>query len=166
MQRRIYRFYASRLAWYFKDPDDQLFMPSIALDVAFGLRNQGLAADVIADRVQAVLEELGITALAERPPLRLSGGEKRAAALATVLVLQPKLLLLDEPTAFLDPRAKRRLLALLQQRPEAQLLATHDPELARSLTSRVLLLKQGKLLADGPTDQILNDAALLDEAGL
>jgi len=150
----------------FQDPDDQLFMPTIGEDAAFGLRNQGLAPELVERRVEKVLTELGIRALANRPSQRLSGGERRVAALATILVMEPRLLLLDEPTAFLDPRARRRLISLLQQRPEAQLIATHDPELARTLAGRVLLLKQGKLLADGPAEQILADAALLDEAGL
>jgi cobalt/nickel transport system ATP-binding protein len=153
----------------FQNPDDQLFMPTVFEDVAFGPRNYAETTHTggaIAGQVDALLASLGIAHLRDRMSHKLSGGEKRMAALASVLILNPSLLLLDEPSAFLDPRARRRLIGVLGALSPAFILATHDLDLAQDLCARVILLKSGRIRADGPTGRILGDTALLDECGL
>ncbi|MDR1159057.1 MAG: energy-coupling factor ABC transporter ATP-binding protein [Syntrophomonadaceae bacterium] len=149
----------------FQNPDDQLFMPNIYEDAAFGPRNLGCSEEETRERVENVLGQLGILRLAQRSPLKLSGGEKRLAAIATVLTMRPSYMLFDEPTAFLDPRAKRVLVGILSELPQGKLIATHDLAFAEKICSRVLLLRDGKLAAEGGID-VLRDTALLESAGL
>ncbi|MDR2803757.1 MAG: energy-coupling factor ABC transporter ATP-binding protein, partial [Treponema sp.] len=157
-----------KLGLLFQNPDDQLFMPTVYDDVLFGPQNYAAAGETaqIAEKADAVLAELGILPLKERMSHKLSGGEKRMAALASVLVMEPRLLLMDEPSAFLDPRARRRLAAILKTLPQGYLIATHDLNMALDLCSRCIVLSQGRLRADGPTASIINDQKLLDECGL
>ena len=155
----------SRVGMVFQNPDDQLFMPDIYEDVAFGPRNFGCGEAETAGRVNAVLEQLGIKHLERRSPLKLSGGEKRLGAIATVLAMQPEIMLLDEPTAFLDPRSRRGLIAALSELPQSKLIATHDLAFAEAACSRVLLLHNGALAADGGID-IFHDTDRLFTAGL
>jgi len=150
----------------FQNPDDQLFMPSIGEDVAFGLRNLGCPAQEISQRVETCLRKLDIWHLREKTPLKLSGGEKRMAALATVLVMEPRLMIFDEPTAFLDPCARRKLIETLNSLPETQLIATHDLSFAAETCSRVIILKNGSLFADGPASRLLYDSQLMEDCGL
>jgi len=140
----------SRVGLVFQNPDDQLFMPTIAEDVAFGPRNQSLPEPSVQERVTDALASLRISHLADRSPLKLSGGEKRLCALATVLAMRPAFLLLDEPTAFLDPKARRVLAELLTSLPQGKLVATHDLDFAAKTCARYALLEQGKLSAEGP----------------
>lgn len=155
-----------KLGLLFQNPDDQLFMPTVREDVSFGPRNYGRPAAEADSAALAILERLEIAHLKDRMPHKLSGGEKRLAALASVLVLEPRLLLMDEPSAFLDPRARRRLIAVLDTLPQAFIIATHDLDLALRLCPRCLLLSHGRLMADGPSAAILNDRALLEDCGL
>ena len=155
----------SRIGMVFQNPDDQLFMSSIYDDVAFGPRSFGCDEAETSERVNAALSRLGIEHLKGRSPLKLSGGEKRLAAIATVLTMNPDLLLFDEPTAFLDPRARRNLIATLSELPQSKIIATHDLAFADEMCTRVLLLQSGKLIADG-VKCILHDEALLESAGL
>jgi cobalt/nickel transport system ATP-binding protein len=155
-----------KLGLLFQNPDDQLFMPTVREDVSFGPRNYGTPAAEADKAALAILERLEIAHLKDRMPHKLSGGEKRLAALASVLVLEPRLLLMDEPSAFLDPRARRRLIAVLDTLPQAFIIATHDLDLALRLCPRCLLLSHGRLMADGPSAAILNDRALLEDCGL
>ncbi|MEG1523803.1 MAG: ABC transporter ATP-binding protein [Clostridia bacterium] len=150
----------------FQNPDDQLFMPTIYDDVAFGLRNEGLDEVTVRARVMHTLHHLGIEHLADRPPYRLSGGEKRSAAIATVVAMKPGILFFDEPTAFLDAKSKRNLIQLLPSINAGKLIVTHDLDLVEATCSRVLVLQKGRLLRDGPTKSILSDKAFLAEAGL
>ena len=150
----------------FQNPDDQLFMPTIYEDVAFGLQHRGYAPEIIDQKVQQTLRHLHIEHLAQRPPYRLSGGEKRSAAIATVLSMEPHLLLFDEPTAFLDPRSKRNFIHLLRSMSAARIVATHDIDLVSRACNRVLVLKEGKVLADDMPERIFANEQLLDEAGL
>lgn len=150
----------------FQDPDDQLFLPSVREDVAFGPLAHGGDPSEVAERVERVLARLGLAELADRPPHDLSVGQKRAVALATVLVLEPSLLVLDEPSANLDPRAKRQLIALLRELEPALLVASHDMELVLALCDRVLLLDEGRLVADGPARKLLSDEDLMEKHGL
>jgi len=150
----------------FQDPDDQLFMPTVADDVAFGPSNMGLSTSEVASRVAQALDAVGAAHLAQRAPYRLSGGEKRAVALAGVLAMRPDVLVLDEPSAALDPRARRRLIHWLRELPHTRLIASHDLDLVQDVCSRVLVLREGRLVADGTPAAIFADAALLQRCHL
>jgi cobalt/nickel transport system ATP-binding protein len=150
-----------RVGYVFQDADDQLFMPTVHEDVAFGPRNLRLSDTQVQQRVQDALGQVGALHLAARPPWRLSGGEKRAVAIAGVLAMQPEVLLLDEPSAGLDPAARRRLMQVLCSCPQTRVVATHDLDLVLDTCSRVLVLHQGRVQADGPPQAVFADAALL-----
>jgi cobalt/nickel transport system ATP-binding protein len=150
----------------FQDPDDQLFMPTVGEDVAFGPARMDLPPEDVEARVRDALERVGIAHLRERAPFRMSFGEKRLAALAAVLSMSPAILALDEPSANLDPLARRRLIGLLKSFDHTRIIATHDLDLALEVCSRVVVLGSGRVLADGPTEQILRDDALLARASL
>ncbi|MHB9293638.1 cobalt/nickel transport system ATP-binding protein [Hollandina sp. SP2] len=150
----------------FQDPDNQLFMPTLIDDIGFGLRNYGFDEKTIEARITAILAQLGISHLKNRLSHKLSGGEKRLAALAGVLVMEPSLLLLDEPSAFLDPRSRRTLISILAGLPQTMLVATHDLDLAQDLCPRAMLLKEGRVFVEGPTQELLQNHTLLEQAGL
>jgi len=150
----------------FQDPDDQLFMPSVFEDVAFGPMNLGLPAEEIEARVDNALVTVGALALKDRPPYRLSGGEKRAVAIATVLAMRPSLLIMDEPSSNLDPRARRRLIDLLGTFEHTKIIATHDLDMAMDLCDRTIVMSGGTITADGPTREVFGDDALLESSGL
>ncbi|MDR1649986.1 MAG: energy-coupling factor ABC transporter ATP-binding protein [Synergistaceae bacterium] len=145
-----------RVGMVFQNPDDQLFMPTVYEDVAFGPRNCGMPEDQMEGRADEVLRRLGIFHLKNRMSHRLSGGEKRLAALAGVLVMNPSILLMDEPFSFLDPRSQRRLREILESLPQSMLIATHDLETAKKFCRRAILLKTGYLTADGPIENVLD----------
>jgi cobalt/nickel transport system ATP-binding protein len=155
-----------RAGMVFQNPDDQLFMPTVYEDIAFGLRNSGLSEEETGRRVTEIAGQLGIGALLEKSPSHLSGGEKRTVALAGVFVMQPSVLLADEPSSFLDPRARRSLIALLRSLRITLVVATHDLDLALSVCPRTVLLKNGSIAADGVTADILRNEELLLECGL
>jgi cobalt/nickel transport system ATP-binding protein len=150
----------------FQNPEDQLFMPSIYEDLVFGPRNLGLSEEHAARRAADALALLSIAHLRDRSPLRLSGGEKRLAAIATVLTMRPAVMLFDEPTAFLDPRARRGLIAALKPLPHTKIIATHDLPFAADVCDRALVLKDGALRAEGKPATLFADAALMEECGL
>ena len=150
----------------FQDPDDQLFMPTVAEDVAFGPLNLSLPVAEVERRVNEALQRVGALALRERPPYRLSGGEKRAVAIATVLAMEPAMLVLDEPSSNLDPGARRRLIRLLAGFEQTRFIATHDLDLALDLCKRTIVLREGRIVADGPSVEIFTDAALLAASSL
>lgn len=151
-----------RVGLVFQNPDDQLFMPLIRDDVAFGPRNYGLDETEVAKRVDSALTALGISHLKDRSSARLSGGEKRTAAIATILAMEPSIVLLDEPTAFLDPKARRTLAAQLNNLPQTKLIATHDLDFAEKTCKRAIFLKKGQILADGNTAELLHDQKLME----
>ncbi len=155
-----------RIGLVFQNPDDQLFMPMILDDVAFGPRNFGLTENEVITRAEQALETLGIGHLRARSALKLSGGEKRLAAIATVLSMQPSHLLFDEPTAFLDPKARRALVRVLTELKEGKLIATHDLRFAAEVCSRAIVIKDGRVFADGDPSVMFTNAKLMDEAGL
>jgi cobalt/nickel transport system ATP-binding protein len=150
----------------FQDPDDQLFMPSVFDDVAFGPINLGLPETDVRARVEEALARVGALRLADRPPYRLSGGEKRAVSIATVLALSPSVLVLDEPSSNLDPKARRRLIELVRSFEHTRLIATHDLDLALDVCERTIVLRDGVVAADGPTREVLSDDAGLEASGL
>ena len=145
----------------FQDPDDQLFMPTVEEDVAFGPLNLGLPPEEVEQRVTAALQQVAALHLRRRPPHRLSGGEKRAVAIATVLAMSPDILVMDEPTTGLDPRGRRLLIERLAAFHHTRIIATHDLDLVLDLCPRTIVIHDGKVTADGPTAAIFNDAPLL-----
>lgn len=145
----------------FQNPDDQLFLSSVAEDVAFGPRNLGLPEDEVARRVDTALAQVGALEIKDRAPYRLSGGEKRLAAIATVLSVWPDVLVMDEPSANLDPFARRALIRLLRTFSHTKIIATHDLDMALDVCTRAIVLNRGRVAADGPILDILRDEALL-----
>ncbi len=145
----------------FQDPDDQLFMPTVAEDVAFGPLNLGLPRDEVRERVDAALAAVRMEHVADRAPHQLSLGQRRRVAIATVLAMRPRLLVLDEPSANLDPRARRELLEVLDLIDRTLLVVTHDLPFAAQLCERAVLLSGGRVVADGPAAEILDDDELL-----
>ncbi|MCS7251218.1 MAG: energy-coupling factor ABC transporter ATP-binding protein [Anaerolineae bacterium] len=150
----------------FQDPDDQLFSLTVFDDVAFGPIYQGLSEQEVRERVTQALDAVGMAWAASRISHHLSVGEKKRVAIATVLALRPEILLLDEPTAGLDPRGRRELIGLLRDLPQTMLVATHDMRLVAELLPRVIIMDQGRIVADGPTSEILRDERLLEAHGL
>ena len=150
----------------FEDPDDQLFSPTVYEDVAFGPVYMGLPGHETATRVEAALAHVGLQGFGDRMPHHLSGGEKKRAALATVLSMRPKILVLDEPSSGLDPRSRRALMKLLADFRQTVLIATHDMRMVREVFPRTLIMDGGVVVSEGPTDSILADRALLEAHGL
>jgi cobalt/nickel transport system ATP-binding protein len=155
-----------RVGLVFQDPDDQLFCPTIEADVAFGPTNFGCPPDEVERRVERSLNAVGMLPLRHKAAFQLSFGERRRAALATVLACEPDVLVLDEPSANLDPLNRRRLIEWIKSYPGVVLTATHDLDLALETSSRVLLMSAGALVADGPAERLLRDQALLEQYGL
>jgi cobalt/nickel transport system ATP-binding protein len=150
-----------RVGYVFQDADDQLFMPTVQDDVAFGPMNLGLAADEAQARAAAALSAVDAAHLAARAPYRLSGGEKRAVAIAGVLAMAPSILVLDEPSTGLDPAGRRRLIELLGRLPQTRIVATHDLGLVLQSCPRALVLHEGRVVADGTPARLFTDAELL-----
>ena len=150
-----------RIGIVFQDPDDQLFMPTVARDVAFGPTNLGLGADEVVKRRDDALEAVDLKEVANRAPHHLSGGEARRAAIATVLAMKPEVLVLDEPTSNLDPMGRRELAELLGGLDTTVVIVTHDLPFALELCERSVVLDGGRVTADGPTGKLLSDAELM-----
>lgn len=150
----------------FQNPDDQLFMPTVEEDVAFGPLNMQLPAAEVERRVTGALQAVGAGDLRHRACQQLSGGQKRRAAIATVLAMEPALLVMDEPTSNLDPRARRQLIDLIGGFGHTCLIATHDLPMVREVCPRSLVMAGGEVLYDGPTDALFQDHSLLHRAGL
>ncbi len=150
----------------FQSPDDQLFSPTVFDDVAFGPIYQGLSEKEVRERVDGALEAVHMTEYIRRTSHHLSTGEKKRIAIATVLSMKPEILVLDEPTAGLDPRARRALINLLAELPLTMVVATHDLAMVRDLLPRTVIVDQGRVAADGASRQILHDEPLLVAHGL
>lgn len=150
----------------FQDPDDQLFSASVGDDIAFGPQNMGLDPAEVEARVQQAAEMTGITALLARPPHHLSGGEKQMVAIAGLLAMTPRILLCDEPTASLDLRTRRRLIRFLRNSTETLLISSHDLEFVLEVCDRVLLIDDGRIIADGSPKQVMGDQDLMEQHGL
>jgi cobalt/nickel transport system ATP-binding protein len=150
-----------RVGVVFQDPDDQLFMPTVGEDVAFGPRNLGLDETEVARRVADALHAVGMEAVADRPPNHLSFGQKRRVAIAGVVAMEPEILVFDEPTSNLDPASRRELTALLQGLDITQLIVTHDLPYALELCERSIVIDEGRVVADGATRALLSDTELM-----
>jgi len=155
-----------RIGIVFQSADDQLFMPTLSDDLAFGPTNLGWPADQVRTRVRQVAEQMGLSHMLDRPPHHLSMGQRRNAAIAGVLAMQPELLLMDEPASNLDPRSRRRLIDLLAALPMTLIIASHDLAMVAGLCPRVVLADDGRVIADGAAETILHDAALMERHGL
>ena len=155
-----------RVGVVFQDPDDQLFMPTVFDDVAFGPANFGVSGAALVERVDAALAAVGMASAADRVPHHLSFGEKRRVAVATVLACDPDVLVLDEPSCNLDPRSRRELVEILQTLPQTIVIVTHDLLFAAELCSRAIVLDGGRLAVDQPIDELLDDASLLERHAL
>jgi cobalt/nickel transport system ATP-binding protein len=150
----------------FQDPDDQLFAQTVFDDVAFGPIYMGLDSEVVHERVAMALESVGMQGYESRVSHHLSSGEKKRVAIASVLVMDPEILVLDEPTSGLDPRGRRGLIELLRELPQTMLIATHDMRLVADLLPRMIVIDAGSVVADGATDEIMHQAELLLKHGL
>ncbi len=155
-----------RLGMVFQDPDDQLFMTTVYDDVAFGPRNYKLDEKEVESRVTKALELVGISHLKDRAPFKLSGGEKRAAAIASVLSMHPDVLIMDEPTSGLDPQSRRRVIGLLNSFEHTKIITSHDLDMVFETCKRIIVIKEGEIAADGFTPDILSNEGLLDGCGL
>jgi cobalt/nickel transport system ATP-binding protein len=156
----------ARVGLVFQNPDDQLFSPTVYEDVAYGPLYQGLPPDEVQNRVSEALETVRMADYSRRVSHHLSVGEKKRIAIATVLSMKPEVLVLDEPTAGMDPRARRSLINLLRDLPITMLVSTHDMLMVRELFERMVIMDDGRIVADGQTEVIMKDEALLNAHGL
>ena len=154
-----------RVGMVFQNPDDQLFMPTVEEDVAFGPLNMGLDAGEVEMRISAAMRAVGAEGLRKRSPMQLSGGQKRAVALATVLAMRPQILVLDEPTANLDGRTRRSLMSVLGRIDSTCIIATHDLAVARALCTRAIVIDEGRVVADGFCAEVIADPVVADLLG-
>jgi cobalt transport protein ATP-binding subunit len=156
----------SEVGLVFQDPDDQLFSPTVFDDVAFGPLHMGLPADEVHRRVEAALRAVGMAGFDRRVPHRLSLGQRKRIAVATVLSMDPSILVFDEPSAGLDPRGRRELIGLLRSLEQTLLVSTHDMRLVAEVFPRTVVVDDGAVVADGPTADIMADSPLLEAHGL
>ena len=164
--KRSLREVRRRVGIVFQNPEDQLFCPTVFDDVAFGPLNYELSPEEVRSRVRNALEAVGMPGFEERVSHHLSFGEKKRISLATVLSMKPEMILLDEPTSNLDPRARRKVMEVIRSLEVAKVIATHDLEMALELCQRGIIMDGGRVVADDGTSEILRDKSLLDAHGL
>ncbi len=150
----------------FQNPDDQLFMPTVYEDVAFGPLNLGVGPELVKESVDRALATVGCTALKDKPPHHLSSGQKSAVAIAAVIAMHPDILVMDEPAANLDPKSRRSLITLLNTFKHSKIIASHDLDLILDVCQRCIVIRDGIVVADGPSAEILSDKQLLEENNL
>ena len=166
LTRRTLPLVRQSVGLVFQESDNQLFMPTVEEDVAFGPSNMRLEPEEIRRRVTEALDAVGALDLRGESPFRLSGGQKKRVAIATVLAMEPSVLVMDEPTSNLDPRARRQIIDLIRRFSHTTLIATHDMEMVLDLCDRTIVMKEGRIVADGSTRHVFGDLALLEECGL
>lgn len=166
LTRRTLPLVRQSVGLVFQDSDNQLFMPTVEEDVTFGPSNMRLEPEEIRRRVTEALDAVGALDLRGESPFRLSGGQKKRVAIATVLAMEPSVLVMDEPTSNLDPRARRQIIDLIRRFSHTTLIATHDMEMVLDLCDRTIVMKEGRIVADGSTRHVFGDLALLEECGL
>jgi cobalt/nickel transport system ATP-binding protein len=150
----------------FQNPDDQLFMPTVFDDVSFGPLNLGMSPDAARERVHEALSTVNCLGLEDKPPHHLSGGQKSAVAIASVLAMEPDILVMDEPAASLDPKSRRSLINMLKTFKHSKIIASHDLDLILDVCDRCIVIRNGVVVADGPSRELLSDAVLLEENNL
>ena len=151
-----------KIGFVLQDSDNQMFMPTVYEDMIFGPRNYGLSKEEADRKVDAVLEQLGLQALKHRHNHKISGGEKRMAAIATILAMEPEMILMDEPSTALDPVNRRTVINTINRLPQTKLIASHDLDMILDTCQRVILLSHGSIVADGDAEAILRDKMLLE----
>ena len=151
-----------KIGFVLQDSDNQMFMPTVYEDMIFGPRNYGLTREEADARVDRVLKELGLESLKHRHNHKISGGEKRMAAIATILAMEPEMIVMDEPSTALDPVNRRTVISTINSRKETKLIASHDLDMILDTCQRVILLNHGRIVADGEAETILRDQALLE----
>jgi cobalt/nickel transport system ATP-binding protein len=166
VNRKNVRTVRAQVGLIFQDPDDQLFSTTVFEDVAFGPLQMGLDPDEVRGRVTKALSAVGMVEHRDRMPHHLSLGERKRVAIATVLAMEPQVLVLDEPSAGLDPRTRRNLIDLLRALPQTMLIASHDMRLVYELCPRTVIMDGGRIVADGATAQLLQNASLMERHGL
>jgi len=163
---RTVRQVRARVGLAFQDPDDQLFSPTVFEDVAFGPLHLGCPEEEVRARVSRALAAVGMSGYEKQMPHHLSLGERKRISIATVLAMEPEVLVFDEPSAGLDPRARRNLIGLLRRLPQTMLIASHDMRLVWDFCPRTVILDGGRVVADGPTVELLSDEELMNRHGL
>lgn len=166
VSNRTVREIRAKVGLVFQDPDDQLFSPTVLEDVAFGPLHLGCPPEQVRVRVAQALADVGMSGHEDHMPHHLSLGERKRIAIATVLAMDSAILVLDEPSAGLDPRARRNLIVLLRRLPQTMLVASHDMRLVWELCDRTVVMDGGRIVADGATSDLLQDASLMEEHGL
>ncbi len=155
-----------KVGYVFQDSDSQLFMSTVYEDVAFGPENYGCSEEETEERVMEALRKVRIEALRDRQIYRMSGGEKKLASIATILAMEPEIVLLDEPSIALDPRNRRNLIGILNEMPETKIVASHDLDMILDTCERTVLLAEGKIICQGETEEILRDGERMERYGL
>lgn len=166
LDKRTRQDVRKKVGLVFQNPDDQLFMPTVFDDVAFGPLNLGISPDRVTEQVAEALGTVGCLKLKDKPPHHLSLGQKSAVAIAAVIAMHPDILVMDEPAANLDPKSRRQLINLLKGFEHTKIVASHDLDLILDVCKRCIVIKEGQIVADGPTEGILSDKALLEENNL
>lgn len=166
MNKKNLNHIREHIGYVFQDSDTQLFMTTVAEDIAVGPQNYGLSPEEVEKRVQEALALTHIESIRDKAVYKLSGGEKKLAAIATILAMEPDIVLMDEPSVALDPRNRRNLIKLLNEMKPMKLIASHDLDFILDTCDRVLLMWDGQIVADGPAEEILTDAELLEKYGL
>jgi cobalt/nickel transport system ATP-binding protein len=166
MNKKNLRAIRQKVGLVFQNPDDQLFCPTVFVDVAFGPQNMNLSKDEVSKRVERALKEVGLPGFEKRSPFHLSIGQKKRISLATVLSMDSEIIALDEPTSFLDPKGRREIMTLLSDIHKTMIIVTHDFDLAKTLCSRSVVMHKGKIVADDQTQKIISDKNLLDQCEL
>lgn len=156
----------SKVGMVFQDPDDQLFMPTVFDDVAFGPINMGFSEEEVKKKVRMALERVNMSGYEKRAPHHMSLGEKKRISIATVLSMDPEILILDEPTSNVDPCARRNLIELLNRLDITKIMATHDIEMVSETCDRAIVMSEGKITAEGKIEEVLTDSKLLESHGL
>nr|WP_048571189.1 ABC transporter ATP-binding protein [Clostridium cylindrosporum] len=164
--KKTLRDIRKKIGFIFQDSDNQLFMNTVYEDIAFGLRSGGLEEYIVKEKVEDIIKQMNIEHLTDKSIYKLSGGQKRMVAIAGILVMNPRILLMDEPTAALDPKSRRILINTLKELPQTNIIATHDLDMIMDLCSRVIILNNGKVVADGIVDNLLRDKELMEKCNL
>jgi cobalt/nickel transport system ATP-binding protein len=166
LSKRTAKEIRRRIGFVFQNPDDQIFMPTVFEDVAFGPLHLGWELEEVEQAAIRALETVNCLHLRDRPPHKLSEGQKRCVSIAAIISMDPDILVMDEPSSNLDPRSRRQLIQLLKTFRHSKIVATHDLDMVMELCPRTIILSAGRVVADGPTCKLLSDEEILEQNGL